>query len=297
MTSLKNLLVATDFSEPSRLAAKRAAQLADAAGAHLHLVHAVSARALAQLEQLLGVNTAVEVQLLEQARRALGEFASSLSTTHGVSVGTALLQGAVLEQLTQEADRVEADLVLVGSHGAGFVRHFLLGSTAERLLRKSAHPVLVVKQPCREAYRRVLVPVDFSPWSGPLIDLARKVAPGAHIVLLHAYEVPFEGKLRFASVGDATIESYRVKAHHNASLQLQALAAQAGLEAPDWTPCIPHSNPSHAIVQHEQAFACDLIVIGKQGQSMTEELLMGSVTKQVLVESAGDVLVATSKHG
>ncbi len=299
MTPIKSLLAATDFSELSRLAAERAARLAAAAGARLHLVHAVSGRALAQLEQLLGMNTAVEAQLLAQARQALDHLASELSTAHGVSVDGVLLQGAVLEQITQEANRVEADIVVVGARGTGHMRHFLLGSTAERLLRMSAHPMLVVKQPPREAYRRVLVPVDFSAWSAPLIELARAVAPGAHLVLLNAYEVPFEGKLRFASVADATIESYRVKSHQTASLQLQALAADAGLQPADWMPCIPHADPSQAIVEHEheQAFGCDLIVIGKQGQSMTEDLLLGSVTKHVLVESAGDVLVATSRPG
>lgn len=297
MTPIRNLLAATDFSELSRLAAERAARLAGASGARLHLVHAVSSRALVQLEQLLGMNTAVEAQLLAQARQALDHLADALSVAHGVAVDSVLLQGAVLEQITQEANRVEADLVVVGVRGTGFVRHFLLGSTAERLLRKSVHPMLVVKQPPREPYRRVLVPVDFSAWSAPLIELARAVAPGAHLVLLNAYEVPFEGKLRFASVADATIESYRAKSHRAASLQLQALAADAGLQPADWTPCIPHADPSQAIIEHEQAFDCDLIVIGKQGQSMTEDLLLGSVTKHVLVECAGDVLVATSQPG
>lgn len=295
MTPIRSLLAATDFSDLARLAAHRAAWLASAAGARLHLVHAVSGSALAQLEQLLGLESAVEAQLMEQAQQALDTLAHELSAAHGLAVDRAMLKGAVLDELTQEAERAQADIVVVGARGAGFVRHFLLGSTAERLLRKSSHPVLVVKQPCHEAYRRVLVPVDFSTWSAPLIELARAVAPGAHLVLLTAYEVPFEGKLRFASVSEATIESYRVKSHRAASLQLQALAADAGLKPTEWTPCIPHADPSQAIIEQEHALDCDLIVIGKHGQSMTEDLLLGSVTKYVLFESTGDVLVATSK--
>src|SRR3990167_3614195 len=294
MTTIKNLLVATDFSEPSRLAVDRAARLAGAAGAHLRPGHAGSGSAPAPLGQLLGLDTAVEERLIEQAHQSLDSLAAELRAVYGVAVDTNLLQGAVLEQITQAADRSAADLVVVGARGSGVFRHFLLGSTAERLLRKSVHPMLVVKKAPLEAYRRVLVPVDFSAWSAPLIELARSVAPGAHLVLLNAYEVPFEGKLRFASVSEATIESYRAKSHRAASLQLQALAADACLQPADWTPCIPHADPSQAIVEHEQAFGCDLIVIGKQGQTMTEELLLGSVTKHVLVESAGDVLVATS---
>jgi nucleotide-binding universal stress UspA family protein len=295
MIPIKCLLSATDFSDGSRLAADRAARLASAAGARLHLVHAVSGSALARLEHLLGRERAVEVQLLEQAQQALDALADALCATQGANVEHALLQGAVLDELMREANRIEADLVVAGARGAGFVRHLLLGSTAERLLRKSVLPMLVVKQPAAEAYQRVLVPVDFSSWSAPLIALARAVAPGAHLVLLNAYEVPFEGKLRLASVPESTIESYRLTSQREASLQLQALAMDAGLKPRDWTPCIPNTDPSQAIIEHEKALGCDLIVIGKHGQNMAEELLLGSVTKHVLVESVGDVLVATSK--
>jgi nucleotide-binding universal stress UspA family protein len=210
-------------------------------------------------------------------------------------VERALLQGSVLDELTREASRINADLVVVGARGAGFVRHFLLGSTAERRLRKSVHPMLVVKQPAGNAYQRVLVPVDFSNRSAPLIALARTVAPGAHLVLLNAYEVPFEGKLRLASVPESTIESDHVTSQREASLQLRALAMDARLKPRDWTHCIPNTDPSQAIAEHEKSLGSDLIAIGKHGQNMAEELLLGSVTKHVLVEPVGDVLVATSK--
>ncbi|MEO8250654.1 MAG: universal stress protein [Burkholderiales bacterium] len=51
------------------------------------------------------------------------------------------------------------------------------------------------------------------------------------------------------------------------------------------------------MVEQEQEQACDLIVIGKHGRSMVEELLVGSVTSHVLAESAGDVLVSNSTNG
>lgn len=113
-------------------------------------------------------------------------MAHELSTAHGLAVDRVVLQGSVLDQLTQEANRAEVGIVAVGARGAGFVRHFLLGSTAERLLRKLAHPVLVFKQVCCGSYRRVLVAVDFSAWSAHLVGLARAVVAvvlSAHLVL------------------------------------------------------------------------------------------------------------------
>lgn len=294
MTHLKNILAATDLSSPSRQAADRAARLAHTARARLRLVHALSAGTLARLQPMLGLGSALEQTLVEQTGQALAEMATELGAARGATVETALVQGAVLDEIARQAEDMDADLVVLGARGAGFMRHLLLGATSERLLCLTTRPMLVVKQRTHEAYRRVLVPVDFSPWSASLIDLARRVAPGAHLVLLAAYDVPFEGKLRFAGVEDTAIEQYRVQAQHAATQQLQALAGSASLQPEDWTPCVVRGEPSLAIVEQEQECDCDLIVIGKHGQNMAQELLLGSVTKHVLAESTGDVLVSTA---
>ena len=297
MNTAHKILAATDFSSPARHALDRAARLARSTGAPLQLVHALSDGALRQLRQLLGLGSMVEQDLIEQTRQSLESAADELRVAYGVAVQTTLVHGAVLDEITQLADAADVALVVLGARGAGFMRRFVLGSTAERLLRKTHSPMLVVKQRGHEPYRRVLVAVDFSPATAPLVDLARRVAPGAHLVLLTAYEVPFEGKLRFASVAEAAIEKLRVQAQQSATQQLHVLAAGAGLTADEWTPCIPRANAALAIIEHEQEQDCDLIVIGKHGQNMAEELLLGSVTKHVLAESAGDVLVSTLRRG
>ncbi len=294
MSRPKNILVATDLSSPARQAADRAARLAPAGGARRRLVHALNAGVAAQLQQLLGLGSKLEATLVEQTRLELQALAAELATERQVNFETALVKGSVVDEIARQADAMSADLVVLGARGTDFLRRLVLGSTAERLLRKSTRPMLVVKQRAHEPYRRVLVALDFSAWSTSLIDLARRVAPGAHLVLLSAYEVPFEGKLRYAGVEDAAIRRYRERARQTTEEQLLALATQTGLAAADWTPCLPFADPSQAIVEHEQVQACDLIVIGKHGRNMVEDLLLGSVTSHVLAESAGDVLVSTA---
>jgi nucleotide-binding universal stress UspA family protein len=205
-----------------------------------------------------------------------------------------LAQGAVVDVITAEAEAMPADLVVFGARGTDFLRRLVFGSTAERLLRKSTRPMLVVKQRAHEPYQRVLVAVDFSAWSKPLIGLARRVAPRAHLLLLSAYQVPFQGRLRLAGATDAKITVYLERAQQAAERQLHALAAGAGLASADWTPCLRHADPSLAIVEQEIEQACDLIVVGKHGRNVMEDLLLGSVTSHVLAESVGDVLVSTA---
>jgi nucleotide-binding universal stress UspA family protein len=70
------------------------------------------------------------------------------------------------------------------------------------------------------------------------------------------------------------------------------LVADAGLDpsAPHY--CVLHGNATRHIIEQEQEEDCDLIVLGKHGQSKFEELLLGSVTKHVLAESTCDVVVS-----
>ena len=291
---MNHILIATDLSSPARRAADRAAQLARAAGARLQLVHALDAGAAAQLQQLLGVDTALEATLVEHTRAELETLAGELAALHHVEVEPTLMQGAVVGEISREAERTPADLVVVGARGTHFMRRLVFGSTAERLLRKTARPMLVVKQRAHEPYRRVLVALDFSAWSKPLIELARRVAPDAHLVLLSAYDVPYQSRMRLAGATDAKIEVYRERAQASAEQQLQALAGLAGLARTDWTPCLVHADPSLAIGEQEVEQACDLIVVGKHGRNVVEDMLLGSVTSHVLAESAADVLVSTS---
>ena len=288
------MLIATDLSGPARLAANRAAQLARAAGARIQLVHALDAGAAAQLRQLLGVDIAFEANLIEHTREELRALAAELAAANHVEVEPTLMQGPVVDEITRESERTPTDLVVIGARGTDFMRRLVFGSTAERLLRKTVRPMLVVKQRAHEPYQRVLVALDFSAWSKPLIALAQRVAPRAHLVLLSAYDVPYKGRMRLAGVADAKIESYRERARKSAEQQLHALAAAAGLAPSGWTPFLAYADPSLAIGEQEVEQACDLIVVGKHGRSVMEDWLLGSVTSHVLAESVGDVLVSTS---
>ena len=121
---------------------------------------------------------------------------------------------------------------------------------------------------------------------------ARSIAPNADIVLLHAFDVPFEGQLRYASVDNDTINHYRIVAKQEATQKLHALRDEAGLNPYGTSLVVLHGDPTLRIIEQEQEWDCDLIVMGKHGENLLEALLIGSVTKQVLAESMGDVLVS-----
>jgi nucleotide-binding universal stress UspA family protein len=156
--------------------------------------------------------------------------------------------------------------------------------------------VLVVKQLPRDDYRSVLVAVDFSPVSAQAIRIAKAWAPAAHLVLLHAFELPYEGKLAFAGVDEQVIRHYVTTASETRRKRLHDLAAAAGLTPTEYSARVCHGDPSQQIVAMEQEYDCDLIVVGKHGTHIAEELLLGSVTKHVLAQSQCDVLVIPDRR-
>ena len=289
------ILVCTDFSAMARHAAERAAQLARERGAPLALLHVMPGDALETLRRWFGAGAPPESSLKADAQQRLDALAGELRAAHGVEVEAALGSGSVLDEILGEAGRRDASLLVVGARGEGFMRRLILGTTAERLIRRARRPVLIVREPPRGAYASALVAIDFSPWSAGALAAARAVAPRGQLALLTAFEVPFEGKLQFAGVDEATIAHYRHLAKAEAAQSLAAFATAAGLAAKSWQALVVEGDASLRIVEQELAQNCDLVVLGKHGKSAGEELLLGSVTKHVLAEGARDVLIATTR--
>ena len=164
MPAIRSIVAATDLSAPARHAADRAARLAQQAGASLALVHAVSGSALDQLRRLVGAQDELPRTLLDDSRQRLHELAASLAQRYDVRVEDEVAVGASVEEIIRMAGARNAELIVTGTRGSAFVRTHLVGSTAERIVKRSGTPVLMVRQAAHEPYRRVLVPVDFSGW-------------------------------------------------------------------------------------------------------------------------------------
>ena len=234
MTTLRPILVATDLSAPARHAVQRALLLASLAGCEAHILHALELDIVDSLHELLGANLATTKAALEaDASERLAQLLPNVAGRHGVVARTRVVAGPPLAVIAGEADALDAVLVVLGERGESFLRYATLGSTAERLLRKSVRrPVLVVKQPPRESYRNVLVAVDFSPASRLAIVEARRWSRGSELVLLHAFELPFEGKLARAGVDEQVIRKYIDAGIETRRARLHELAASAGYPVP-----------------------------------------------------------------
>lgn len=292
MTRLHTILAATDLSAAARLACERAVRLASTCDAYLELQHVVNTGALDSLRLLFASQPDdLQQRLLDEAREELRSLLAELHDGLGGSANLHLDIGNVVNEITRQADALDADLLVLGAHGSSLVRDLIVGSTTERVLRRTGRPLLVVRRPAPRGYRQVLIPVDFSARSLKAIEVARRLAPKAALVLLHTFEVPFEGRLRHAGVSEQELAALRASAQREGETRMAELIARAGLPAAALHSLVLYGDPSVQILEHERLQGSELIVIGKRGQNSLEDLLLGSVTKQILSQAQSDVLV------
>ena len=144
MVVLKNILVATDFSEPSNVAVAYGRDLARNYNARLHVIHVVEDVMLRYGAEIGMALPALQEDLVKAARRDLesrltDEDRQQLNAVAVIDTG-ANIAAAICDYAKNNA----IDLIVTGTHGRGAVQHFLMGSVAERVVRTASCPVLTV---------------------------------------------------------------------------------------------------------------------------------------------------------
>ena len=294
MSPIRTLLAVTDFSPDAAHAVRRAALLAGAHGARLVLLHVVEPDGLVAFRDWMSRGRDLRAAVEEQARMQLEACASQVERQQGVAVERQIRLGRAVDVV--HAASAAADLVVVGSRGDRGVREAALGSFADRLVRTAHRPVLVVKGPASGAYTRPLALTDFSEAARAALNATLAVADGATVQLLHAFELPFEGKLRLAGARDEDIAAYREEVRTRLAGQMQQ--AQAESDAPGRV--LPGIVPGDVRVEALRAFdrlQPDLVAVGKQGDSLLEDMLLGSTTSSMLASAPCDVLVVPRRAG
>jgi len=144
MSKLETILVAIDHSAPSRRALEEAVALARRDGAELHIAHAIELPAVATA-YAFEVPATYMSSSREDGQRMLDE-AVEHAAEHGVRAKSHLSCAPAPVAIDTLAEEVGADLLIVGTHGHTGLKHFALGSVAERALRHAPCSVLVVKE-------------------------------------------------------------------------------------------------------------------------------------------------------
>lgn len=143
---VKKILVPVDFSDCSLLALRYAVKLAQQVNANLLVVHVASS--LLTPPEMEYVHLDLKKFRAEVEKHASAKLAAIMQKEIPASVTASPIvsHGTPWEEITRLAKDRKADLIVIGTRGYSGVKHVLLGSTAERVVRVAGCPVLVVRE-------------------------------------------------------------------------------------------------------------------------------------------------------
>jgi nucleotide-binding universal stress UspA family protein len=146
---LQQILVPVDFTETSDRALDYAVEFANKFGAAITLIHAYQIPVYGFPDGAFITSADVATQLATAAQGRLDALLESRRAT-GIALTAVLRDGVAWEEINDVAKLVEADLIIIGTHGRRGLSRALLGSVAENVIRTTNVPVLTIHGP-REA--------------------------------------------------------------------------------------------------------------------------------------------------
>ena len=145
MATYSSILVATDFSEVSEQAFEYALYLCETLGARLYIVHAYTLPAyIAPIEGSFVAPPEYVAELSNRMQQKLDELRDR-AKKRIEQVETKLVVGVSYTEVPRLADELGVDLIVVCTHGRSGLRHAVMGSVAERIVRLASCPVLSVR--------------------------------------------------------------------------------------------------------------------------------------------------------
>jgi universal stress protein E len=283
--SVTKIRVATDFSPVAAYAVRRGAMLAASRGMPIEVVHVVPS--VPPGGSVLGVTTGQLQAAKIRVSQQLAEDVKALDVGK-IARSSRLLEGNVADQLI--VSDPDASLVVIGFRGRRPLRQRLLGSTAERLVERSPHDVLVVKNNPRGPYRKVLVCTDFNHSTALMFERASAWFPEADMHLLHVYQPPYEGLLETAGAPADAIREHRQASVRTAKQEAARFVSSLSPSLRPRGTSVRRGDAPDVIAEVVASQEYDLVILGRN-RTLASELFIGSVTKRVLRASSSDVLV------
>jgi nucleotide-binding universal stress UspA family protein len=300
MVLIKHILCPVDFSEFSHHAFDRAVAVARSCGAELTVLHVLPVpSAVPALPYGPEGPGPFGFEAVDRDR-ALAELSRFLAAERSIGVPLHYKTAespSVQKEILMQASRLSADLVVMGTHGRSGFDRFVLGSVAEKTLRTSRVPVLVVPPRLpdvpagRDPFQRILCAVDFSQDSARALGYATSLARHAagRLTLLHSVEpVPVGydplGAVNFDVVG------YEQALENSARTELQKLLPQPIAPGCDTETVVTRGKPYREILRVATERQADLIVVGVHGRNAFDRLVFGSTTEHVVRRATCPVL-------
>jgi nucleotide-binding universal stress UspA family protein len=299
MIEIRRILCPIDFSEYSRRALDHAIAIARWYESTITVLHVFSPAPVAAVAPGAVVFQPIVLTPVDR-NRLLADVKAFAETegAPGVEIDAVVREGNTAREVLEHATSINADLLVMGTHGRSGFERLLLGSVAEKVLRKASCPVMTVPKQLPEAvpagpviYKRILCPVDFSESSLHALKYATSLAQEAdgQLTVLHVVAQEFEYIPGIETDGGMAIRDFLKERENALQRQLQQLVAGAP-EFCRLESLMTHGKPWREVLRVAAEIQSDLIVMGVQGRGAADLLFFGSTTQHVVREASCPVL-------
>jgi len=295
------ILVPLDGSPLAEGILPEVAELASLHGAELMLLRVALAHTLPGVDA-----TDAQVYAVEEAEGYLAEVERRLAP-QGITVTRAVRYGRAAEEILDHAQVRRVDLIAMCTHGRTGILRLVLGSVAEAVLRASPVPVLLLRAMvpapvhagdagrgvtavvpecpadlCAPTFRHILCPVDFSTQSDRAMECAGDLAQRfqADLTVLHVVYDPLD--ITCSHIPHPPLEQLREEMIREAERVLQRRVRRRLRFLPRAKTMVVAGPPYRQIVRYAQDHHADLIVMGTQGLTGLDRLIMGSTAERVV---------------
>ncbi len=270
--NIKQILVPTDFSEISFGALDYAAFLAKKLNAKITLLHVYELFEQTSNQTVMNYKDLIEKGIQDKMR----EITTQNKNYWGVKIDTLIAQGKSYKEIDIAAQKVGADLVVMGTHGSTGLKSlekYVLGTNAFRTVHESSCPVITIRKSMKQPITsNILLPLSVDKESGQKVDYAIEWAKtfGAKIHLLSVTEMIDEFVSDVQKLNDLSRET---------ELKLQ----KEKIEFTSKT--FRNSTLSKTIFAHAKKMQCDLIFIMSKNDSGIGEFLVPAADRKIIGES------------
>jgi nucleotide-binding universal stress UspA family protein len=294
---LNRLLVPVDLSITSLNTLRCAVRLSEQFGGSISAMHVVEPATFSNgLRELPLVPS--DEECARSAAKRLGRWCRH-TMGPGLRREIIVRMGNPESEITQAAQWLNADLIVMSTHGYTGLNHLLLHSVTERVVRDAPCLTLAIHESllmqtghdhrgmASLTWNNILVPVDFTPCSLHALRWAGSIAgqTNAKLTLLHAVKLPAEVKVRTAGRNDDLIDLSRPREEMHRLIEHQ-LAVWSKHEIPDGAVvenCVyVGAAAAEIIARTAQRLGCDLIVMGNHHYSWWKHLGRADVSERVV---------------
>lgn len=269
---MKKILVPCDFSKPAINAYRFALDVAQQSKGTIHLLHVIELPVMHDTVIMPVLN--FEEQLLKELREKAENQFNKIDEKYkaeGVKVTFKVEFGPVSRMIRDYIETESIDLVVMGSHGASGACEIFIGSNAEKIIRNSPAPVLVMKEYYKGQIKNIVFPNMLDTENQE--DLVMKVKALQHFFKAHLHLVWINTPLNFASDTDT----------HK---RLEAFAKRFMLK--DYTVNVfNHRDEEQGILEFTSFIKGDLIAMGTHGRRGISHLINGSLAEDIVNHNRG----------